>query len=542
MPRPAKRQRGAGTDSGDGGGPGGPGGVGFLPFGEALVLVRSLRLGSIKEWREWRGATTGVVAVPSSPDQVYKDAGWRGWGHWLCRSLLADDDSTGPQRQQQDKDRKKRRKQQGTGAPAVAGMLPFAEALVIARALRLTSLGEWWAWSNTEARPSSIPCNPHVAYTESGWQGYGHWLGTVGAQNTSSPGRETAARTASAAGATSAPAPAQKRMGRGKGPSTARGPALEGQGDAPAPKAAPSPMTARTPPSRSGTKPAPKPAPTSEAADAALETDAVQEAVGASGAGGTGHGAAVDAAATEDGNQPAKGEGHDTRVGAPDGTLGEARKGKGGGGKEPGTASIIDVFSSESDSEGTMSFAEHSSPAQQDQPLIDESSSDDANVADITDDIGNADNADSTGNADNTNKAGSADTNGGGDANGNAAPTLAPTTGTGDKANGVSAAATLSPSIGKRGASSAVLAKLPLSTEGKVVGGAGGRGCGVPDGEDRATGAAEAKAEAAVVQQHCVPVHLRRVHRRVGAQAEGEGAGAGAGAADGRAASRVDRK
>ena len=55
----------------------------FLPFKKALLYARTLKMKSVKEWRDW--AKTGVrpANMPFDPDKTYKHNGWQGYGHWL---------------------------------------------------------------------------------------------------------------------------------------------------------------------------------------------------------------------------------------------------------------------------------------------------------------------------------------------------------------------------------------------------------------------------------------------------------------------------
>ena len=63
----------------------------FLPFGKALAVARSLGLAGASsgewhaqtEWRAWRQNETRPPNIPSNPERVYKNDGWKGWGHWL---------------------------------------------------------------------------------------------------------------------------------------------------------------------------------------------------------------------------------------------------------------------------------------------------------------------------------------------------------------------------------------------------------------------------------------------------------------------------
>ena len=66
----------------------------------------------------------------------------------------------------------------GNGVCGAKEFLPFTEALFMARSLGLASKKEWWAWCKQGTRPPNVPGNPRATYKNSGWQGWGHWLGT----------------------------------------------------------------------------------------------------------------------------------------------------------------------------------------------------------------------------------------------------------------------------------------------------------------------------------------------------------------------------
>ena len=125
-------------------------GANFLPFDEARAGACSLGLTTQKEWKEWCRSGLRPPNVPGDPSKVYKNDGWRGWGHWL-----------------------------GTGrAPKCTRFLPFAEALAAARRPGLASRGEWRGWCKSGVCPPAVPSNPDKVYEHDGWRGWGHWLGT----------------------------------------------------------------------------------------------------------------------------------------------------------------------------------------------------------------------------------------------------------------------------------------------------------------------------------------------------------------------------
>ena len=129
----------------------------FLPFGEALAVAQTLGpagMSGAKEWTAWCKAGMRPAGLPSRPDQVYKDGGWQGWGHWL---------GTGNQQ------------------PQSKRILPFADALAVAQTLGPAGMSgkvEWAAWCKAGMRPAGVPSRPDQVYKDGGWQGWGHWLGT----------------------------------------------------------------------------------------------------------------------------------------------------------------------------------------------------------------------------------------------------------------------------------------------------------------------------------------------------------------------------
>jgi chorismate-pyruvate lyase len=117
-------------------------------FKDARAFVRGLKLKSQMEW--WAYAKSGKKPhdIPSDPTRVYADAGWVSWGDWLGS---------------------KRR---------IGGWRPFKAARAFARALKLKSQTEWWAYARSEKKPPDIPNAPYSRYADAGWVSWGDWLGT----------------------------------------------------------------------------------------------------------------------------------------------------------------------------------------------------------------------------------------------------------------------------------------------------------------------------------------------------------------------------
>jgi superfamily II DNA or RNA helicase len=133
----------------------------YRTFVDAREFVHDLKL---KSWKEWRAACRERRLprdIPSDPKRVYELAGWISTGDWLGTQYVAN---------------------------YYRKFLPFEQARGFARKLKLQSESEWRAYCKSGRRPSDIPSNPGKAYRNSGWLGWGNWLGT---NNTRSPSGST---------------------------------------------------------------------------------------------------------------------------------------------------------------------------------------------------------------------------------------------------------------------------------------------------------------------------------------------------------------
>ena len=55
----------------------------FIDFEEARKLVHQLKLKSNKEWRLLIKNKQKPQNIPSNPDSIYKNIGWKGWADFL---------------------------------------------------------------------------------------------------------------------------------------------------------------------------------------------------------------------------------------------------------------------------------------------------------------------------------------------------------------------------------------------------------------------------------------------------------------------------
>jgi hypothetical protein len=115
--------------------------------------VQRLGLKSETEWRAYCRSGKRPNDIPSSPQTVYADAGWDGWGDWL-----------------------------GGGGSRRGNWRTFEEARAFARSLGLKSARDWRAYCGSGKKPDDIPSNPHKTYADAGWDGWSDWLGSGGSR------------------------------------------------------------------------------------------------------------------------------------------------------------------------------------------------------------------------------------------------------------------------------------------------------------------------------------------------------------------------
>lgn len=121
----------------------------FLDYEEAKKIVRDLNLATQKEWNEYCQSNNieETLNIPSKPQNIYKDNGWKGWKNWLSYS-------------RQDK------------------YLSCEEASQYVQNLGIDSRDKWRKFSK-EKRPKNIPALPNEIYKNHGWIDWPHFFGTA---------------------------------------------------------------------------------------------------------------------------------------------------------------------------------------------------------------------------------------------------------------------------------------------------------------------------------------------------------------------------
>ncbi|MBN9543369.1 MAG: DEAD/DEAH box helicase family protein [Alphaproteobacteria bacterium] len=120
-------------------------------FEDARDYVRSLKLRTVQEWKDYCKSGLKPHDIPAQPQDSYKNKGWISWGDWL-----------------------------GTFREANFNIiyLSFEEARDFAQSLKLKSIQEWRLFCKSNQVPPNIPRKPDHVYRNKGWVNWGDWLGT----------------------------------------------------------------------------------------------------------------------------------------------------------------------------------------------------------------------------------------------------------------------------------------------------------------------------------------------------------------------------
>jgi superfamily II DNA or RNA helicase len=115
-------------------------------FADARAFVRALSFKTAQEYQSWARGPEGLKDIPTSPDRHYED--WVSWPDWLGNG------------------NRSRREE----------YLAFEDARDIIRKKRFRSSTEYLDWAKLKSKPHNIPASPHTVYSEQ-WEGWSDWLG-----------------------------------------------------------------------------------------------------------------------------------------------------------------------------------------------------------------------------------------------------------------------------------------------------------------------------------------------------------------------------
>ena len=120
----------------------------WMVFEEARDFARSLKLNSLNDWRKYTKSNKKPSNIPSKPQRVYKENGWKTFGDFLGYR----DGWTGEYR-------------------------TFSDARKFVRSLKLKSISEWKTYCDSGKKPDDIPFSGYITYKNKGWISTSDWLG-----------------------------------------------------------------------------------------------------------------------------------------------------------------------------------------------------------------------------------------------------------------------------------------------------------------------------------------------------------------------------
>ena len=111
----------------------------YWPFEKSKAHVHNLKLNSQKEWRRYSKSGKLPKEIPTTPEIIYKNEGWKGIGDWL-----------------------------GTGIVSTRDIkyLEFNEAKKFIRSLGLKNRKEWEEYVKSGKKPEDIPAAPWHVYSK----------------------------------------------------------------------------------------------------------------------------------------------------------------------------------------------------------------------------------------------------------------------------------------------------------------------------------------------------------------------------------------
>jgi len=121
----------------------------WMPFEEARLHIRVLKLNSFTQWREFSKTSKKRSNIPANPYGVYKNQGWISWGDWLGTDRIA---------------------------TKYYEFETFENAKQYAQSLNLKTAEDWYNIKSNQ-RPENIPSRPNIEYANNGWIDWGDFLG-----------------------------------------------------------------------------------------------------------------------------------------------------------------------------------------------------------------------------------------------------------------------------------------------------------------------------------------------------------------------------
>lgn len=121
----------------------------YRKFKEAKKIVQTLKINNYSEWLRCVKEKLIPDDIPSNPNLVYKNDGWKGYGDWLGTGVI------GSQKRE---------------------FVSFLEAKKKVKKKGLNGQKDWFSFCKSGERPSNIPSNPQLNYKNE-WKGWADFLG-----------------------------------------------------------------------------------------------------------------------------------------------------------------------------------------------------------------------------------------------------------------------------------------------------------------------------------------------------------------------------
>ncbi len=177
----------------------------WMPYAEAQAYIRSLKIRTQEEYREWSKSGDRPKDIPSNPKGVYKEE-WKGWPRFFgtnwksylevqahVRSLgiktkeeYEEWSKSGDRPKDIPSDPDRVYREEWESWPSFLGTkkewMPYQEAKAYIQSLGIKSKREYKEWSKSGDRPEDIPSSPESVYKEE-WEGWRIFLGTWNKQN-----------------------------------------------------------------------------------------------------------------------------------------------------------------------------------------------------------------------------------------------------------------------------------------------------------------------------------------------------------------------
>ena len=118
----------------------------FRSFNEAKKYVKKLNLKGLEEWAKFSKSNKRPKDIPGMPARVYKDKGWIGLGDFL-----------------------------GYGTKVYT---TYKKAKISIGKFKLNSQRDFFKFRKNKKFPQNVPSDPQAFYRQTGWKGWGDFLGT----------------------------------------------------------------------------------------------------------------------------------------------------------------------------------------------------------------------------------------------------------------------------------------------------------------------------------------------------------------------------